>query len=392
VNNDVLAIIPARGGSKGLPRKNVLPVAGLPLIAWTIMAAKAARTVSRVVVSTDDAEIAAVAKRYGAEVAHRPADISGDTASSESALLHVLGHLKEHEQYEPAITAFLQCTSPLTIGEDIDGVVSALRDRNADSALAVRDFHYFIWNVADDGEATGINHDKRTRPRRQDREPQWLETGAVYAMRTSGFLQAKHRFFGKTVTHAMPPERCMEIDDATDLRIAEAMLRARQGDDRLALLPRKIDAVIFDFDGVFTDNGVVVMQDGREAVVCSRFDGMGLTRLKKTGMPMLVLSTEANPVVTARCAKLGLECLQNSPDKVVDLTRWLADRQIDAANVVYIGNDVNDAGPLQMAGCGVVVADAHPDVMPLARIVLSNVGGRGAVRELCDLIMKGMTR
>jgi N-acylneuraminate cytidylyltransferase len=184
----------------------------------------------------------------------------------------------------------------------------------------------------------------------------------------------------------------MEIDDATDLSIAEAMLRQRQSDDRLALLPKTIGAVVFDFDGVFTDNGVVVMQDGREAVVCSRFDGMGITRLRKTGMPMLVLSTEANPVVSARCAKLGLECLQNSADKVVDLTRWLTARGIDPATVVYIGNDVNDAGPLQMVGCGVVVADAHPDVMPLARIVLSNVGGRGAVRELCDLIMKGTQR
>lgn len=392
MSDDVLAIIPARGGSKGLPRKNVLPIAGRPLIAWNIAAALAAKTVTRIVVSTDDAGIAVVARRYGADVVHRPADISGDTASSESALLHTLAHLKQAENYEPSLVVFLQCTSPLTIGQDIDGVVNALRSEAADSALAVRDFHYFVWKTDANGEATGINHDKRTRPRRQDREPQWLETGAVYAMRTAGFLQAKHRFFGKTVTHAMPPQRSMEIDDSTDLSIAEAMLRRRQGDDRLALLPKAIGAVVFDFDGVFTDNGVVVMQDGREAVVCSRFDGMGITRLRKTGMPMLVLSTEANPVVSARCAKLGLECLQNSADKVADLTRWLAARSIDPATVVYIGNDVNDAGPLQMVGCGVVVADAHPDVMPLARIVLSNVGGRGAVRELCDLIMKGTQR
>lgn len=393
MSREVLAIIPARGGSKGLPRKNILPVAGLPLIAWNILAAKAAATLTRVVVSTDDAEIAAVAKRFGAEVVHRPADISGDTASSESALLHVLEHLKQHERYEPELIAFLQCTSPLTAAADIDGVVNALLTANADSALAVRDFHYFVWDVDPaTGGATGINHDKRTRPRRQDRKPQWLETGAVYAMRTAGFLAAKHRFFGKTVTHAMPAERCLEIDDAFDLKIAGAMLRERNQHDRLGVLPKRIGAVVFDFDGVFTDNGVVVLQDGREAVVCSRFDGMGITQLRKTGVPMLVLSTEQNPVVTARCGKLGLECIQASADKVVDLGRWLEARSIDPQTVIYVGNDVNDVGPLSMVGCGVVVADAHPDVLPLARIVLESAGGRGAVRELCDLIMKGMKR
>lgn len=392
MSQDVLAIIPARGGSKGLPRKNVLPVAGLPLIAWTINAAKAAKNVGRVVVSTDDAEIATIARQFGAEVVDRPAELAGDAATSENALLHVLEHLRAKENYTPDIVAFLQCTSPLTTADDIDGTIDALRRQQADSALAVCDFHYFVWNVDATGQATGINHDKSTRPRRQDRPAQWLETGAVYAMKSTGFLQSRHRFFGKTVTHAIPAERCLEIDSAADLAVAEVSLRRRASADRLARLPKQIGAAIFDFDGVFTDNGVIVLQDAREAVICSRFDGMGLSRLKKTGLPILVLSTEANPVVTARCKKLGLEVIQNCADKTIELARWLQSRNVNPANAIYIGNDVNDAGPLSMVGCPVVVADAHEDVLPLARIVLENDGGHGAVRELCDLIMKGLNR
>ena len=182
-----LAIIPARGGSKGIPRKNIRPLAGRPLIAFNIEQARLSRYVDRLVVSTDDAEIAAVAQQYGAEVVWRPAEISGDTASSESALLHTLEHLRQSEGYEPDVLVFLQCTSPLTLAEDIDGTVQALLDQGADSALATIPFHYFLWRQAD-GDAVGINHDKRSRPLRQERQPQYLESGAVYAMRADGFF------------------------------------------------------------------------------------------------------------------------------------------------------------------------------------------------------------
>jgi CMP-N-acetylneuraminic acid synthetase len=218
-----LAIIPARGGSKGLPRKNVLPLAGKPLVAWSIEAARAAREVHRVVVSTDDDEIASVSERFGAEVVRRPAELSGDEATSESALLHVLAHLQATEAYRPELTVFLQCTSPLTAAVDIDGTVHALREHGADTALAVVDFHYFLWRRSG-ADAVGINHDKRVRQRRQDREPQFLETGAIYVMRTEGFLAAKHRFFGTTVLYSMPAERRLEIDVLVDFRVAEALL------------------------------------------------------------------------------------------------------------------------------------------------------------------------
>ncbi|GAG98478.1 unnamed protein product, partial [marine sediment metagenome] len=280
-----------------------------------------------VVVSTDDGEIAQVAMRFSAEVIIRPAEISGDSAPSELALLHVLEHLEAVEGYEPEWFVFLQCTSPLTIPEDIDATVKVLLESQADTALAVTPFHYFLWAYRA-GEGVSINHNKDVRPLRQERESQYRETGAVYAMRTEGFRRSRHRFFGKTELYVMPNERCLEIDDPVDFRIAEVLLRDRQQAEQAGSLPKKVEAVVLDFDGVFTDNKVLTSEYGGEAVICNRSDGWGLARLKEAGVPILVLSTEHNSIVAARCNKLGLECRQAVSDKLHVLDAWLDEKCI----------------------------------------------------------------
>ncbi|CAK8724889.1 Acylneuraminate cytidylyltransferase [Candidatus Electrothrix laxa] len=219
-----LAIIPARGGSKGIPEKNIRDLCGKPLIAYSIEAARQARLVDRVVVSTDDQKIANIAIEYGAEVIHRPAELAGDFASSEAALLHALNRLFEQEQYRPDLLVFLQCTSPLTLPSDIDGTVQALLDQGADTAFAAAPFHYFLWSLNVEGEVHGINHDKKNRLMRQQRDNQFVEAGAVYVMRTAGFIEKKHRFFGKTVLYEIPEERCFEIDEPVDLIIAAQLM------------------------------------------------------------------------------------------------------------------------------------------------------------------------
>jgi YrbI family 3-deoxy-D-manno-octulosonate 8-phosphate phosphatase len=389
---ECLAIIPARGGSKGIPHKNVLPLAGKPLIAHNLEQARLAHKVNRVVVSTDDPEIAAIAQRYGAEVVWRPAEISGDMASSESALLHVLESLRQSEDYQPDLVAFMQCTSPLTLAEDIDGTIQALEDQGADTALAVIPFHYFLWRIdtdqANQGNAYGINHDKSVRPLRQEREPQYLETGAVYVMKTAGFERARHRFFGRTALYVMPAERRLEIDEPVDFQVAEVLLRAQNEDHRLAALPKPVNALVLDFDGVFTDNRVIVFQDGQEAVVCDRGDGWGISQLRKIGLPMLILSTETNPVVQARADKLGIPCVHGIQDKGRALKAWLSSKDLDPAHTVYVGNDLNDLPCLALVGCPVAVADAHPGIIQQATLVLNHEGGDGALREICELILK----
>lgn len=151
-------------------------------------------------------------------------------------------------------------------------------------------------------------------------------------------------------------------------------------------LLRSLRLVVFDFDGVFTDNTVIVHQDGTESVRCWRSDGLGIARLRATGVELAVLSTEQNPVVSARCAKLRLECIQGCEEKGAALRALAARRAVPLAQVAYVGNDVNDITSLRLAGLPIAVADAHPSILPLAEYRTRARGGRGAVREICDMI------
>jgi len=222
---EILAIIPARGGSRGIPRKNVQLIAGEPLIAHTIKSARKSEYITRIIVSTDDKEIAEISKVFGAEVVLRPAEISGDTASSEAALLHTIGYLKKNEGYFPDLTVFLQCTSPLALAEDIDRTIALLLNTATDCAFSASESHQFLWITRRNGFAQGINHDPEIRPRRQEMELQYRENGAVYAMRTEGFVRAGRRFFGKISLSVMPPERSLDIDEPLDLEIAEFLIK-----------------------------------------------------------------------------------------------------------------------------------------------------------------------
>lgn len=230
-----LAVIPARGGSKAIPDKNLRLLDGIPLVAHAIVAARQSRLVDRIVVSTDDERIAAVSRAYGAGVVWRPEFLSGDEAPSEAALLHALAHLEQAEGYRPALLTFLQCTSPLTRPEDIDGTVELLLRRGADCAFTATPFYGFVWEADSSGYMSGSNHTPRFRPRRQNRQPQYLETGAVYVMRARRFREVGHRFFGRTVAFAVPRERALEIDEPGDLLVAGAILEATRA--RLASRP-----------------------------------------------------------------------------------------------------------------------------------------------------------
>lgn len=219
----VLAVIPARGGSKGVPGKNLAEVAGTPLVARAVRACLTAPTVTDVVVSTDSAGIAAAACAAGAGVITRPTAISGDTASSEAALLHALTAFEELHSVSVDVVLLVQCTSPFLAASDVESVAAAVASGAADSALTVAPFHGFLWREDPDGFGTGVNHETTYRPRRQDRPQDLLETGAAYAMDAVGFRTARHRFFGRTLPVATDPARVLEIDDPHDLERARLL-------------------------------------------------------------------------------------------------------------------------------------------------------------------------
>ncbi|WP_062464897.1 acylneuraminate cytidylyltransferase [Demequina soli] len=375
-----IAIIPARGGSKGVPGKNVARVGGVPLVARAARAALAAPSIDAVYVSTDDEAIADAARAVGAQVIARPAEIAGDTATSESALLHALDVL-EQQGIRPRALAFLQATSPFIDTAALDGAVGEVLAGTYDSMFSAFETYAFLWQRTDAG-AAGVNHDHSFRPRRQDREPHYQETGAFYVMDVAGFRERGFRFFGRVGIAEVDASTGVEIDAVHELDLARAL--APVVDTRE---PVDVDALVMDFDGVHTDDTVVVDQHGVESVRVSRSDGMGIGLLRATGLPMLILSKERNPVVAARAAKLGVEVMHAVDDKATALRAWCEDKGLDPARVAYVGNDVNDVPALEIVGWPVVVPDAHGDAARRARVTLTRPGGAGALRELAELIL-----
>lgn len=381
------AIIPARGGSKSLPGKNLRPIAGMPLIAHAISAARRAHSIKRVYVTTDDAEIADVSRRFGAEVIRRPAELATDTASSELALVHAIGVMGAEFKDRPDVVVFLQCTTPFTTAEHIDGLIATLEREHADSAFTVHRTHAFLWTLELNGLPRGVNHDHQTRPRRQDRRPEYIETGAAYAFRREGFLAAQYRFFGRLVIFETPDVPPLEIDEAGDFQRIETLMLGRAPASARSM-PQVLDLVVFDFDGVMTDDQVFVDEAGGESVACSRGDGLGIERLRKAGISMLVLSKETNAVVQARCRKLRLEGIHGVDDKLAVLQRLCQERRLSLSNCIYMGNDINDLACMGVVGFAAAPADARSEVLMKADLVVSSPGGRGAVRDLCDRILQ----
>jgi len=152
-------------------------------------------------------------------------------------------------------------------------------------------------------------------------------------------------------------------------------------------MPEKVKLLILDFDGVLTDNRVWVDENGRELVAANRSDSLGVNMLRQAGVEAMVISMETNPVVAARCRKMKISYIQSENDKQTAIQKVMVERRIDPAQVVYLGNDVNDLPCFPLVGWAVAVADALPEVARQADFVLSRPGGHAAVRELCDLIL-----
>lgn len=383
----VVVVIPARGGSKGIPRKNLAYVAGHPLVGRAILAAQGAELVDTVIVSTDDSEIADASRRYGAGVVMRPSEISGDTASSETALLHAIDS-REQQGKVTGTVVLLQCTAPFTNAADIDGTIAPVLEGRADSCFAASAFKHFVWQQDSEGTVHGANHDGGPRQRRQDLSSQYLEAGSVYAVTWARLKDAGHRFAGEVALHEVEAARVYEIDTPDELEIARQMAPTLDQRELRSVLPDPVEAVAFDFDGVFTDNSVIVDEDGKESICANRSDGLGIQMLREAGIPMMVISKERNKVVKARCKKLGLPVVQEADDKLTVLKRWLEEHGLSPDNTVYVGNDVNDIECLRFVGCGIGPADSHPDITAFLKARAKVRGGLGVVRLLADEILR----
>lgn len=220
-----VAIIPARGGSKGIPHKNIIDFCGKPLIAWSILQARAAKGIDSVWVSSDSDAILDVAKNFGANPIRRPADISGDEASSESAWLQALSAIEGKGAQVDAVVG-MQATSPIREASDISKALVQFEREDLDSLLTcceVEDF--FIWKYTENNQPIGVNHDYKNRVRRQNIEKRYLENGSFYIFKPDVIRHYNNRLGGKIGIHVMDKQKMFQIDNPQDLVLCQAIMR-----------------------------------------------------------------------------------------------------------------------------------------------------------------------
>lgn len=229
-NKKILAIIPARGGSKSVPKKNIFPLAGKPLLAWTINAASKSRMIDRVVVSSDSEEILEVASEFGAEPIKRPKNIAGDKSPFNLLIFHALDYLRKKENYIPDIFVYLQPTSPLRESRDIDQALSLLK-KDTQSVIGVYEIDNKVLKsffVDKKGFMKGISNDSFPFMNRQLLPKIYMPNGSIYAIKTKIFIKNKKFFNKKTAAYLMDSEKSIDIDSINDMKKAEKILKNRK--------------------------------------------------------------------------------------------------------------------------------------------------------------------
>lgn len=377
----VVGFIPVRGGSKGIPQKNIKPIAGRPLLYWALDAATRCNVIDRVVVSTDDAAIAAAVHAYGndrVEVFERAPETATDTASTESAMLE----FATRRDFEHMV--LIQATSPLTQAHHLSEGIRHYLDKNADSLVSVVRQKRFFWSAQASGEAAPLNYDPLKRPRRQDHEGFLAENGAFYVTRRTTLIASGSRLAGKVVSYEMPEETYYELDEPTDWLVVETLLNQRPK----PYSPGTIKLLLTDVDGVLTDAGMYYTDQGDELKKFNTRDGKGMELLRNHGIKTGIITGEQTRIVANRAKKLKVDYLfQGVQDKLPVLQRILAESGLRPEEVAYLGDDLNDLEVLAAVGFSAAPADAVPRVRESVHYVCSSKGGQGCLREVSDLLL-----
>ena len=217
----IISIIPARGGSKSLPRKNLVEFLGEPLINKTIEQSINSEYIDKTIVSTDNQEIKEQSLKYNLEVIDRPKDISGDEATTESAMMHVLETLKNDKNYIPDIVILLQVTSPLRKNDDIDNSIKKFIEEKSDSLISGSHFEDFLFWEKKNNDWEAVNYDPENRMRRQDRNPQFVENGSIYIFKPKILYKLNNRIGGKMTLYEMEFWQTWEIDTKEEIDLLE---------------------------------------------------------------------------------------------------------------------------------------------------------------------------
>jgi len=377
MKQNIVALIPLRGGSKSIPLKNIKIMAGKPLCYWTIRAAAECPKISRVFVSTESAQIKAVVKSFGfskVSIIDRPEKLANDRASTESVMTHAAATV----DYDMMVT--LQATSPLTRSSDLEKAIKLFEGKGYDSLLTAVVTKRFFWGW----DNKPLNYNSLKRPRRQDFRGTLMENGAFYFTKREILQKQQNRLGGKIGIFIMDDLHAVEIDEPKDWPLVEKLIFARE----IKPLLKNVKLIVTDFDGVLTDNRVFVNKKGCEAVFCNRSDGLAVNYFKKKGLKVICLSTEKNKVVEQRCTKMGIASYQGIDKKIICLKKILKENRTDKKKCLYMGNDINDLECLQYVGYPVIPSDAAPLLKGFNFYTTNASGGAGVLREIYKLMFE----
>jgi YrbI family 3-deoxy-D-manno-octulosonate 8-phosphate phosphatase len=382
-----IGFIPLRQGSKGILNKNKRKILGRPIYAWVLEEAIKSN-IDSLYVFTDDTEIInQVQNNYHwsdkVKVIKRGEINASDVASTESAIFEFC----EQINYDFDIFTLLQATSPLTKHNDINDALNLIENKSYDSVLSVVESKRFFWN--EQGES--INYNFKNRPRRQDFKGTYVENGAIYCTRKKILLEEKNRLGGKIGLVQMPEETYVEIDEPHDFNIIENLLKPRLKFKKTPL--KKIKVLVLDVDGVFTNGTVTYSNTGEFSKTFNMRDGMGLEVLRDENIIPIILTSENSKIVAERMKKLVIKHVHlGVKDKYAYLNMLVEKLNISHNEIAYLGDDINDLANILSVGWGICPNDAVNEVKQNADIILNNPGGKMAIRETVQFIIKYNSR
>jgi YrbI family 3-deoxy-D-manno-octulosonate 8-phosphate phosphatase len=393
-SNSIIAFIPARGGSKSIPYKNIKPIAGRPLIYWVLDAAVQCQSIDAVYVSTDDARIEEVVNAYGSEkvkVFRRNPETATDTASTESAMIEFA------EKHDFSHMVLIQATSPLLEAKHLQEGISHYIATNADSLVSAVRQKRFLWEHTEGDIVRPVNYDPVQRPRRQDFNGYLVENGSFYICRRKNLLASGSRLSGRIVCYEMPEESYYELDDPRDFLIIENLLKSKKINVISAHsdILRNIKLFLMDVDGVLTDAGMYYSEAGDELKKFNTRDGKGIELLRKHGIKTGIITSEKTDIVARRANKLQIDYVrQGITDKLSCFRDLIREANVKPSEVVYIGDDVNDLELLREVGFSAATADAVTGIKNIVMYVCKQKGGKGCVREVTEIILesRGLVR
>jgi len=379
-----VAFIPARGGSKSIPKKNIKPLCGRPLVFWVMSALQKTDIVNEIVLATDSDEIEDIAVNFNlskTRIFRRSGENAGDTSTTESVMLE---YIEKSPLNDDDIFVLAQATSPLTKSVHFSEALKIYQESKYDSMLScVRNYRFF-WN--EDG--TSKNYDFNNRPRRQDFTGQLMENGAFYISTVGNIKKSKNRLSGKIGIYEMPEYTATEIDEPDDWAVLENLMHNHI---LSTCTEKEIKLVLSDVDGVLTDSGMYYSESGNELKKFNTRDGMGFSLLKENGIKTGIITSEETNIVTRRAKKLQVDYLcqgKKNGGKLAAVKEICEKEGISLGNIAYIGDDVNCLELLLNVGLAACPADALDKVKKLPHIeILSQKGGKGVFREFVEKIL-----